>query len=341
MAVSDKVADATLNFLQAKLVDTVVTGTAINRIFIGDRSKGADVWQGAQQEVPIKISKNTNGGSFTGAQVLSTTQVNNTTKMTFDCKFVYQPSNLLMTDIALNNTEQQVADLMSRQEESDAQDMMPIVASQLYSDGTGNSSLDITGLGAAVDSGSSVATYGGLSRTTYPTIAATVTASGGTMTLAQLFTMWDTLQQDQQVPSMILTTKSVRTLYERLLLPNLRYSSWSKMAVGAKFKDGLMFREAPVVADSACTSGYMYFLNEDTFEWRSLNKWPKGKAINYSLNEIEGAPSTTQPKSMGFFATDWMQPVNQMTMNKFVVLAGNLICKNPRYNGVLTGITGI
>lgn len=338
MAVSEKVADATYNYLQAKLVDTVVTGTAINRIMIGERSKP---WLGAQHEVPFKYSQNTNGGSFAGSQVLSTTQVNNTAKMTFDCKFTYNPSNLNITDIALNQTEQQVADLMSRQEESDAQDLMTIVATAMYSTGTGNGNLDITGLGAAVDNGSTVATYGGQSRTTYPTLAATVTASGGTLTLAQMFTMWDTLQQDNQTPTMLLTTKTVRTLYERLLLPNLRYATWAKMGVGAKFKGGLMFREAEVVADSACTSGYMYFLNEDTFEWRALKKYPRGKAINYALDQIEGAPSNTSPSGMGFFGTDWLQPVNQQTLNKFVILAGNLICKNPRYNGVLTGVTGI
>lgn len=336
MSVSAKVQDSTLNFLGARLVDTVSTGTAINKMFLGSM----EAWRGAQEEVPIKVSLNTFGTSFSGADILPTTQVNNTVKMTFDAKFFAQPTNLNYTDIALNQTQMGVADLMDRQLQSDAVDMMQKVADQLYADGTGNGGKDFTGLAAAVDDGVSVATYGNLSRATYPTIDATVTASGGTLTLAKMYTMWDTLQQDNEIPSVVLTTKQVRSLYERLLLPNLRYTDPSKMSVGAS-KSGLAFREAVVKADSACPSGLMYFLNEATLKFRGLKKWPGAKAINYSMNEIEGAPSSVKPSGMGFFATDAVTPVNQQTYNKFVILAGNMICTNPRYNGVLTGITTI
>lgn len=336
MSVPAKVSNATYNYLGAKLVDTVSTGTAINQMFLGNMGE----WRGAQEEVPIKYQLNTYGTSFSGSDVLPTTQVSNTVKMTFDAKFFAQPTNLNYTDIALNQTPQQVADLMDRQLQSDAVDMMIAVASQLYSDGTGNGSKNFTGLAAAVDDGTSVATYGSLSRSTYTSIDATVTATGGTLTLAKMYTLWDTLQQDNQIPSVILTTKAVRSYYEQLLLPNLRYADPGKMSVGAS-KDGLMFREAIVKADSAATSGYMYFLNESTFKFRGLKKWPNGKAINYSMDEMEGEPSSVKPSGVGFFATDPITPVNQMTFNKFVVLAGNLICNNPRYNGVLTGISGI
>lgn len=336
MAVDNKVADATQNFLYAKLVDQVVTGTYINQMFL----KGAKPWAGAQEEIPIKWQRNTQGGSFAGADILSTTIVDNTVKMTFDAKFYYQPSNLTMTDLALNETEMQRASLMDRQVQSDAADMMVGIATQLYSDGTGNSNKDFTGLAAAVDDGTSVTTYGNLSRSTYSSLDATKTATGGTLTLAKMFTMWDTLQQDQQQPSVILTDKPSRSYYEQLLLPNLRYASWAKMGVGAS-REGLVFREAVVMADSACTTGRMYFLNESTFQFKALKNWYKGTAIKYGLDEMEGEPTTVQPKGLGFFATDWIQPVNQMTVNKFVVLGGNLMCNNPRYNGVLTGITGI
>lgn len=336
MAVDNKVIDSTQNFLYAKLVDQVVTGTYINQMFL----KGTKPWGGAQEEIPIKWQRNTQGGSFAGADVLSTSIVDNTVKMTFDAKFVYQPSNLTMTDLALNDTEMARASLMDRQVQSDGADMSVMVATQLYSDGTGNSSKDLTGIAAAIDDGTSVATYGSLSRATYTSLNATVTASGGTLTLAKMFTMWDTLQQDQQQPSVILTTKAVRSLYEQLLTPNIRYASWTKMGIGAS-RDGLVFREAAVIGDSAATAQKMWFINEDTFEFKALKKWYKGTPIKYGLDQMEGEPNNANPMGLGFFATDWVTPVNQMTVNKFVVLGGNLMCNNPRYNGVLTGITGI
>ncbi len=336
MAVDNKVADATKNYLYAKLVDTVVTGTKINQMFL----KGAKAWGGAQEEIPIKISVNTNGGSFIGADVLSTTIVDNTVKMTFDAKFYYQNSSLTATDIALNDTEEQVANLMERQVESDAADMMVGIATQLYGDGTASSGKAFTGLAAAIDDGTSVATYGSLSRATYPSIDATVTASSGTLTLAKMYTMWDTLQQDQQQPSVILTTKAVRSLFEQLMLPNLRYTDPRTLGVGAG-QQGLTFRDAVVVGDSAATAQKMWFINEDTFQFKALKKYPNGKAIKYALDQMDGEPTSVMPTGLGFFETDWMTPYNQQTLSKFVVLGGNLLCKNPRYNGVLTGITGI
>jgi hypothetical protein len=332
-----KIQDATLNYLGAKLVDTVSTGTYINSLFL----KGRKPWRGAQEEVPIMTSLNSTATSFVGASVLPTTIVQNTTKMTFDAKFVAQPSNLTSTDLALNDTEMQVADLMDRQVQSDAVSLMNKLASMLYSNGTGNGNLDITGIAAAIDDGTSVATYGNLSRTTYPSIDATVTSSGGTLTLAKMFTTWDTLQQDNEMSDLLLTTKAVRSLFEQLLLPNLRYASWNKMGVGADMKQGLVFREARVVGDSSATTGKLWFINEDTFVFRAMKKFPDAKPINYGLDEMEGTPSNVNPGGLGFFTTDWLRPVNQLTVNKFILVAGNLICENPRYNGVLTGITGI
>ncbi|MCI0564956.1 MAG: phage major capsid protein, partial [Nitrososphaera sp.] len=300
-------------------------------------------WGGSQEEVPIKWQKNTLGTSFSGAAVLPTTIVDNTVKMTFDAKFFAQPSNLTMTDVALTETEMRRASLLERQTESDAVDMMIAIATQLYGDGTGNSSQDFTGLGAAIDDGTGVASYGGLSRATYTSLNATVTSSGGTLTLAKMYTLWDTVQQDQQMPSVILTTKDVRSFFEQLLIANIRYSNPSELAVGANQK-GLSFRDAMVVGDSACPAGKMFFINEDTFKFKalqSISKWPGAKAINYSLSEMEGEPTSVKPSGLGFFATPWLQPVNQLTMNRYVILGGNLICNNPRYNGVLTGVTGI
>lgn len=334
MAVSNKVAGATKNYLYAKLVDTVATGTKINAMFLAK----AKPWAGAQMEIPVQTALNPNGGSFVGAQILSTAAVDNTVKMTFDAKFNYQATVLNKTDLALNDTEEKVADLMQRQVSSDAVSMSIRMATQLYSDGTGNGGLDITGLGAAVDDGTSVATYGNLSRSTYSSLAATVTASGGTLTLAKMYTLWDTLQQDQQAPSIILTTKAVRSLYEQLLVPNVRYNGGSSLAIGA---NKLAFREAEVVGDSACTSGVMFMLNESTFQFYSLKKWMGGSPIKYAASALDGEPDPSLVPGLGFFENDWVQPTNQQSVIMDIVHGGNLICKNPRYNGKLTGITSI
>ena len=334
MAVSNRVANATKNFLYPKLVDSVVTGSRINSLFL----KKAKAWSGAQMEIPVKWQLNSNNGSFSGMDTLSTTAVDNTIKMTFDAKFNYQAVVLPKSDLSLNDTPEKVASLMDRQVASDAADFALTLASQLYGDGTGNSNKNITGLGAAVDDGTSVVTYGGQSRSTYSSIAATVTASSGTLSLAKMYTLWDTLQQDQQEPSVILTTKAVRSLYEQLLVPNVRYNGGSSLAIGA---NKLMFRTAEVVADSACTSGVMFFLNESTFQFHALKQWEGGTPIKYASEMLDGSPDPSAVQGLGFFENPWTQPTNQQALIMDIVHAGNLICKNPRYNGKLTGITSI
>jgi hypothetical protein len=334
MAVSNRVADATLNFLYPKLVDQVVTGNIICKMFL----RKAKPFPGAQVEIPIKWQLNSNNGSFSGMDTLPTAAVDNTVKMTFDAKFNNQSTVLPKTDIALNQTPGMVASLLERQVASDAYDFTLSLATQLYSDGTGNSNKNITGLAAAVDDGTSVATYGGLSRSTYSSLNATVTASSGTLTLAKMFTLWDTVQQDMQAPSKILTTKTVRSLYEQLLIPNLRYSDSAKLAIGA---ESLMFRQAEVVGDTACTSGVMFFLNESTFQFYAMKKWEDGSPIKYAPEAMEGEPDPNVVSGLGFFSTGWREPVNQQVMISNVIHAGNLVCNNPRYNGKLTGISSI
>lgn len=59
MAVSNRVAEATKNYLFPKLVDTIVTGNKVCSMFL----KGAKPWGGAQMEIPIKWQLNSNNGS--------------------------------------------------------------------------------------------------------------------------------------------------------------------------------------------------------------------------------------------------------------------------------------
>jgi len=334
MSVANRVSSATKNYLFPKLVDTVVTGSKINQLFL----KGSKPWAGAQMEFPVKTSLNINNGAFIGMGNLSTAATDNTTKMVFNAKFNYQSVVLPKTDISLNQNENQVADLMERQIASDAVDFALTLATQLYGDGLAQGGAVITGLGAAIDDGTSVATYGGLSRATVPSINATVTASAGTLTLAKMYTLADTIQQDDQEVSKILTTKAVRSLYEQLLTPNIRYNGGSSLAIGAQ---SLMFRSAKVMADSACTTGAMFFINEDSFQFYTIKKYEGGRPIKYSAETLDGEPDSAGPEGLGFFENDWKEPVNQQALIMQIVHGGNLVCKNPRFNGRLTGINTI
>jgi hypothetical protein len=342
MAISNRLANATKNYLAPKAVEGVLTGNVGLSYFLVRSKRGA--WKGAQVEVPFKHSKNTNGSSFNGFDTLSTSAVDNTIKLTYDAKFNEIPVVLPKTDLSLNETEEQVADLMERQMASDASDLADNLGTQFYGDGTGNSGKDILGLGAIVDDGTSVTTIGGQSRSTYTGLQGTVTASGGTMTLAQLYTLWDNVSEGSQEPDLILTTKTIRSLYNQLLDANERYTV--PMSPRDKFymttgAEQLAFRSAPVVADSKCPAGKLFMLNSNSFKFHALKRYEGAEAVNLSLDEMSGTPSPDVPKGLGFFWTGWTRPTNQEAIVGRMVHAGNFVADNPRYNGVLTGVTGI
>lgn len=340
MAVSNRVADATKNYLMPQLVEGVLQGNIGISYFLVRSKK----FSGAQVEIPFKWQKNTTGSSFSGFDLLTTAAVDNTIKLTYDAKFNEISVVLPKSDLALNDTPEKVADLMKRQTMSDAYDLADNIGTQFYADGLGNGGKDMLGLAAIVDDGTTAATIGGQARATYTALNSTVTASGGTMTLAKLYTLWDSVSEGNQEPSLILTTKTVRSLYNQLLTPNERYS----LPVSGKDKlymttgaEQLAFRSAPIVADSKCTSGVLFMLNEKSIEYKAIPKWPMAEAINFAPEEMNGEPSPDVVKGLGFHWGGWVKPTNQEAIVGRVIHAGNMVALNPRFNGKLTGITGI
>lgn len=336
MAITSKVAAATQNFLMPKLVEGAVDGSSGLKELLY-RSK-AGVWGGAQEEVPFKWKIEPSGGPFIGFQTLSTTNSENTIKLTYDAVFNEVPVVLSNTDLSLNQTEMQVANLLEREVSSKSYDLGQKLGTQLYGDGSGFAAPALTGLAAGVDDGTSVSTIGGQSRSTYTALQATKTASGGTLTLAKMFTLYDAASEGAQVPDLVLTTKTIRSLYNQLLQPKERYTDPNSLSTGAKV---LMFRDAKVVADSLATSGVLWMLNTNSFTFKVMSKYEGGKQVNFRPEEMDGEPMVDVPKGMGFFHTDWVKSQNQEAIVKRVIHAGNLVWKNPRYNGQLTGITSI
>lgn len=349
MAVSNRVSNATQNFLMPKLVEGVVEGMQGLSYFLV-RTKAGDFvgrWKGAQVEVPFKFEENTNNGAFSGFDTLSNNEVDNTIKLTYDAKFYYQSVTLAKTDLSLNKTEKQVANLMKRQISSDTIDLSSKLATDFYGDGTGASGKALTGLRAIVDDGTAVANIGGQARATYAQLKATKTASGGTLTLAKMYTAWDNAASGSQQPDVILTTETIRSLYNQLLTPNERYNIPSVemkgrdalyMGTGAR---QLAFRGAPVLSDDQCPTGLMFFLNSKSMEFQVLENYFEGKPVNFAIDEMDGVPTPDVPKGLGFHWTGWTMPTNQEVVTGRVIYAGNFVAKNPRYNTQLTGITSI
>jgi hypothetical protein len=193
---------------------------------------------------------------------------------------------------------------------------------QLYSDGTGNSSKDLTGLHAAIDDGTNVATYAGIDRSTYTWWKANYTASVGSLMLSDLATMFDSCKSGQKSPTIMATTETIWSAYEALLQPQVRMTAQANGYVtGDGGMKALSFRAAPMIADEYCTSGQIFFLNENTLNLYYM-KHPKFPT-----------------DSRGFAVSKMREPINQDGEVGYIFNYSQLVCDEPRKNGRLVGVT--
>lgn len=337
---SNRLQNTTNTILIPSLVDQVLKGSPLVARMMTKPVK----WTGEKIKQPIKVTKGTQGGSFSGFDSLSTTAEDNFRSLQFDSKFYNQSVALPGTELTVNMHDSQKAlNLAKTSIGSAAQDMADSIAELFYGDGTGNSSKDFLGLEAIVDDGTNAATYGGLSRSTYSALNSTVTASGGALTLAKMTTLFNTISDGSQQPSVIMTTKTVHGLYESLLQPFQRiYVDTSDTRVGnfngsAGYK-ALTFKGIPVLSDAKATSGVMYFLNEDYLEWRAFPKVANANPAQVPVDMIKGNDYNQVP-SFGFNWTGWKAAQGNYAFVGNIIVGGELWSSNPRRHGKLTGVT--
>ena len=124
-----------------------------------------------------------------------------------------------------------------------------------YADGTGNTNKDWLGLGIAVEA---AGTFGGIDRATYTWWQSYEENTAAALTVPQMATAYNTVSKGNDTPDFIITTQTLFEKYEALVQPNLRYQDAKTADAGFQ---NLVYKGAPVMFDTACTSGVMYFLN--------------------------------------------------------------------------------
>lgn len=350
MAYNNVVDTLTLEDIVPQVVDTVLrTNTFATKMLTKPKK-----FRAATQDFPIKYQTGTAVSSFAGFDTLSTSFTDTRVLMKYNPKFVEANVALAATDIAANNTFRQILSLVQTEMMSRAQDLADAIGTMFYADGTGNSSKDMLGLGAIVDNGNTVSTIGGLSRSTYTTLQSTVTASGGTLTLFKMRTLYNAIGDAGAWPTFGLTTFDVWALYEQLLQPQERI--YKDIAMTKNFKgytgfdimaNGLAFGNLTIIPDRKCTSGVMFMINDEF-----VNFWALPVLDGAGEGSMVGKPVKVGGKlfagnqydaaeNLGFFWSGWIKATSQLAYNSFIVLGGNLLTDNPRRQGKLTGVTSI
>lgn len=319
------------------VVDTVLNSNVMFQRVV----RAAKKWSGRTLRSPIKVSKNVTGTSFRGFDTFSVAATDNRQFLEFTPSFYQITVALPGDELSVADTDDKVLDLMKLTIQSDTEDMADDLGTIFYADGTGNGSKDPLGLAALVDDGNSVATIGGLSRSTYPTLASTVTASSGTLTLAKVDTLWIAVTSGAQKPTAIYTTEAVFNFYGQLLRPQERINkdvgTMKGLSGGTGFT-ALAYNGKPVLMDEKCTSGAFIMLNEDFVDWYALPYY-NAKPVAYK-SQIEGNDYEA-PIGLGFSWSDWIIPANSASVVGHVYFGGQFITNNPKRHGKLTGITGV
>lgn len=331
------------------VVDTVLN----SNIFFQRIVRSSKKWSGRTKRVPVKVSKNTTGGSFAGYDSFSTAPTNNRQFMEFTPCFYQITCSLPGDELSVADTEDKVLDLMKLTIQSDTEDMADNLGDIIYADGTGNANKDPLGLAALVDDGTAVSSIGGLSRSTFPTLQSTVTASSGLLTLAKMDTLWNAVTSGSKKPTIGLTTETVFALYGQLLRPQERINkpigNNKSIDAGTGFADqsedgmvGLNFNGTGVIGDEKCTSGALIFLNEKFVDFYALPYNLGGstaKPVAYK-SQIKGNDYNA-PIGLGFSWSDWIVPASQGIVVGHIYFGGQLITTNPKRHGKLTLITTI
>jgi hypothetical protein len=294
----------------------------------------------------MKYQKGTATVAFNGFDLLPITQTPVATNMTFYPTFTATNVALAGTDLSVNATQMQTLDLMKVTMESRAQDAADDIGNFLQGDGTSFGGKAPTGLTGIVDNGTVLANYGGLSRATYSGLNATVTASGGTISLAKVRTLWNSISDGPVIPDFIITDYTTWGYFEQLQTPfqrnNQDFSSAGRTVAQTSGYSEQRWDGMIISRDKKVTTGYFYMLNLNFLEWYAL-KYFDGTTVSPKAKDIEAnvySDSMYAPGS-AFTWTGMIKSYNQAAINGFMVLGGNLISRSPMRQAVLTGVTGI
>lgn len=357
MALSDRVTSITQEKYVPVSIDAILNSNVLTqRTFMMANKQ----WGGRQLQIPLQFARPTSGGSFSGVGNFDTALQNTRTRQTFSHAKYYQNVSLAGDEVSLNKSDAEVLDLTKISLEEGANSMLDGIGTQLYGLGTGD---DILGLGAIVDDGTNTSTYAGLTRTTYPQVNSTVTAFGsGTLSFTNMATVFRGVAAagtGKQRPTVIVTTETVMDLMESLFTPTIQ-STYSELSRGKQVAFGrpgesvdsqtalngnygfvgLAWRGIPVLADEKCTSGYMYFLNENYLNWYNL-KDQTGEFSSYQVTRQVDGVYSEMGKTYPIQWSGFQKPFNQYGQIGQFLLMGNLISGQTRRQGVGTGITTV
>lgn len=283
---------------------------------------------GTQIEAPLMYSKMAAGGPYQGLDLLDISPTDSIKNGAWDWKQYYVPVSVDGLTLIKTDQPEAVANFLTQYFAQAEMEMADLLGIGLFTDGTTNTK-HLDGLKGAVDDGTVLTTYGGLSRTTNTwwksQMDTTAYTSGGTpLSLSKLQAMFGSTQEGGRHSTLIVSQQLGYNIYWNLNTSGQRFPAepmgHDEQLAQAGFTN-LLFNGVPWVADSHVPNGSggssteIYFLNEDYFYF------------------------CVSPRA-DFYLEDFQVPVNQDAMVAKLFWAGNVLLTNAARQGKFTNVAG-
>ena len=311
----------TLESRTGKLADNVTKNNAVlNRL--KERGNIRPISGGSKIVEEIEFNE---GDSYwyTGFDSLTYTGKQLFTAAEYALKLIAAPVGISGEDLLKNSGRERVIDLMEAKIKNAEKTLMNEMSKGIYSDGTGSSGKQLTGLKALVSDAPTSGTVGGINRATSGnefwrnyahTYNSALTASTiyGAMNDAFL-----ACSRGTDKPDLIVADDSLYSVYEASLVPQQRFTNAKLAEAGF---ENLKFKGADVIYDGGiggyCPAGHMYFLNTDYLKLR-----PHRERNFKLIGDRERVA------------------INQDAIYRIIGWAGNLTMSNAQLQGVIIDAT--
>jgi hypothetical protein len=278
------------------------------------------------QEIMYTDSTTNNTNSYSGYEVLNVSQNSPISSAQFSITQYAAAVSISGLEMIQNSGKEAIIDLLDgRMMVAEAQ-LANRIGADIYTDGTGNSGKNITGLGAAVPDAPTTGTYGGINRANYTFWRSAkysgVTDGGSAVSASNIQSYMDSLAvqliRGTDKPDLIVADSNYYRLYLQSMQSIQRVTDGGNSAQGAGFAS-LKYYGAGMASDvvldggigSAATANHMWFLNTKYLMFRPH--------VDRNFVPIGGE----------------RQAVNQDAIVKLIGWAGNLTSSGPQFCGVL------
>lgn len=229
---------------------------------------------------------------------------------------------------AANNGPEALANLLGEEIRSASRDLAVAMATQMYADGTGNSNLDLDGLGVICKNTGSYATIARSGGGSYSVWQGNYYANSGTpRTLTKA--IMDTAERDVFIASggtvdLIITTPALVTTYEWLFDSIKRQdTNAASYEIGSR---SVTYKGIPVLRDARCPAGTMFMLSYDCLRFEQLP--PLGMADGMQL--VQGyAPIMDPDGNVGLQVGIELLGKTGDKIDGFLKVYGNMVCTQP------------